>query len=91
MSDEPEQIIIHEGPDAFLGQHGFENLSGETGTTEYIALQVEAGGATFEATVARGEALPSVARAEGVIIYGPFLTVVVTVGTVIAYLRPPTR
>lgn len=92
MSDTSEQIIIHEGPDAFLGQFGFEILDGvETGTEGYIAVQVEAGGATFSATVARGDALPSVARSEGVIVYGPFLTVVNTVGKVICYKRPPTR
>lgn len=84
----PEQIIIHEGPDVFLGQFGFDEIGVETKTQDYVALQVEAGGATFSASTAVGEALSSAARAEGVIIYGPFTEVICTVGKLIGYLRP---
>lgn len=72
-----------------LGQYGAEVVTGTVSSKSYGALQVIGGAATFATT--GGSDMPSLSsmtHAEGVTIIGHCTGLVVTDGTVLAYLAP---
>jgi hypothetical protein len=71
---------------AAFGQNGFEYLTGNAANLEgdFVAIQALSQ-AVVSVTVSEGDALASVTVPTGVTIYGPFKSVDLTSGTVLAY------
>lgn len=69
-----------------FAQDGFDEISG-TESGQWVAVQSDGGSATYSAIMASGDALTSQVRAEGIIVYGRFTSIIVTSGQVIAYRR----
>ncbi len=71
---------------AAFGQNGFDYLTGNAANLEgdFVAIQalVEA---SITVTVAEGDALTGVVIPQGVTIYGPFTSVDLAYGTILAY------
>ena len=72
------------GDTRHLGVGGFRVVT-DSADGPFYALVADGGAATFQATAARGDDLPSAERGEGVVVMGFFEDVTVSDGTVLAY------
>ena len=72
---------------AAFGQRGFKYLTGNASNEEgsFVAIQALAD-ATLTVTVSEGDALTGVIIPKGATIYGPFKSVDLQSGTVLAYI-----